>query len=160
AQTGGALRRLRGRPGRGRSEEPRLRTPLSGRRSHPHRCGGQPGAWRARRATPSGARSRGAGRGRASRRSSEAEGRPAQAEGGSPPAEGSSNDLQERLARLEGQVQRAIELIGTLRSENARLTGDRRSLETRVVEVTAEAEGLRTRLGVITRLEMEQRRLL
>jgi FtsZ-binding cell division protein ZapB len=91
--------------------------------------------------------------------SSDAEGRPAQAER-PPQADGRPNDVQERLARLEQQVQRAIELIGTLRAENARLTGERRSLETRVAEVTTEAEGLRTRLGVITRLEMEQRRLL
>jgi FtsZ-binding cell division protein ZapB len=70
------------------------------------------------------------------------------------------HELQERLTVLEQQVQRAIELIGTLRAENARLTAERRSLEARVADVTAEAEGLRVRLGAVGRLEAEQRRLL
>jgi FtsZ-binding cell division protein ZapB len=70
------------------------------------------------------------------------------------------DDLQERLTVLDQQVQRAIELIGTLRAENARLTAERRSLEARVADVTAEAEGLRVRLGAVGRLEAEQRRLL
>jgi FtsZ-binding cell division protein ZapB len=69
------------------------------------------------------------------------------------------NDLQERLTVLEAQVQRAIELIGTLRAENARLIAERRSLEARVADVTREAEGLRVRLGAVGRLEAEQRRL-
>jgi FtsZ-binding cell division protein ZapB len=69
------------------------------------------------------------------------------------------DDLQERLTVLEQQVQRAIELIGTLRAENARLIVERRSLETRVADVTREAEGLRVRLGAVGRLEAEQRRL-
>jgi hypothetical protein len=71
-----------------------------------------------------------------------------------------SDDAQARLALLEEHVQRAIELIGTLRAENARLTAERRSFEGRVAELTAEAESLRVRLGVIGRLETEQRRLL
>ena len=71
-----------------------------------------------------------------------------------------SEDVQARLAVLEQHVQRAIELIGTLRAENARLSGERRTLDTRVADLTAEAEGLRTRLEVIGRLEAEQRRLL
>ena len=71
-----------------------------------------------------------------------------------------SEDVQARLALLEQHVQRAIELIGTLRAENARLSGERRTLDTRVADLTAEAEGLRTRLEVIGRLEAEQRRLL
>jgi hypothetical protein len=70
------------------------------------------------------------------------------------------NDVQERLTVLEQQVQRAIELIGTLRAENARLVVEHRTLEARVADVTAEAEGLRTRLEAIGRLEAEQRRLL
>jgi hypothetical protein len=37
---------------------------------------------------------------------------------------------------------------------------ERRSLETRVADLTAEAEGLRIRLEAIGRLEAEQRRLL
>jgi len=72
----------------------------------------------------------------------------------------SDDDVQARLGLLEQHVQRAIELIGTLRAENARLTTERRSLETRIAELTAEAEGLRVRLGAIARLESEQRRLL
>ena len=71
-----------------------------------------------------------------------------------------SEDVQARLAVLEQHVQRAIELIGTLRAENARLSGERRTLDARVADLTAEAEGLRTRLEVIGRLEAEQRRLL
>jgi FtsZ-binding cell division protein ZapB len=69
-------------------------------------------------------------------------------------------DVPERLAVLEQHVQRAIELIGSLRAENARLVTERRSLETRVADLTAEAEGLRIRLEAIGRLEAEQRRLL
>jgi FtsZ-binding cell division protein ZapB len=69
-------------------------------------------------------------------------------------------DVSERLAVLEQHVQRAIELIGSLRAENARLVTERRSLETRVADLTAEAEGLRIRLEAIGRLEAEQRRLL
>ena len=71
-----------------------------------------------------------------------------------------SDDVQARLTVLEEHVQRAIELIGTLRAENARLTTERRGLEARVTELTAEAESLRARFGVIGRLETEQRRLL
>jgi FtsZ-binding cell division protein ZapB len=71
-----------------------------------------------------------------------------------------SDDAQARLTLLEEHVQRAIELIGALRAENARLTGERQGLEARVADLTAEAESLRTRLGVIARLETEQRRLL
>jgi FtsZ-binding cell division protein ZapB len=68
--------------------------------------------------------------------------------------------VQERLTLLEQHVQRAIELIGTLRAENARLATERRALEARVADVTAEAEGLRDRLATLGRLEAEQRRLL
>ena len=71
-----------------------------------------------------------------------------------------TDDVRERLTVLEQQVQRAIELIGTLREENARLATERRTFEARVADVTAEAEGLRSRLGAIGRLEAEQRRLL
>ena len=71
-----------------------------------------------------------------------------------------SDDAQARLTVLEEHVQRAIELIGTLRAENARLTTERRVLEARAAELTAEAESLRARFGVIGRLETEQRRLL
>ena len=71
-----------------------------------------------------------------------------------------TEDVQERLTLLEQHVQRAIELIGTLRAENAQLATERRSLEARVADLTAEAEGLRARLAAIGRLETEQRRLL
>ena len=71
-----------------------------------------------------------------------------------------TEDVQERLGLLEQHVQRAIELIGTLRAENSRLSAERRSFDARVAELTAEAEGLRTRLEMIGRLEAEQRRLL
>jgi FtsZ-binding cell division protein ZapB len=71
-----------------------------------------------------------------------------------------TDDVQARLAQLEAHVQRAIDLIGTLRAENARLTTERRSLEARVAELVAEAESLRARFGVIGQLETEQRRLL
>ena len=71
-----------------------------------------------------------------------------------------TDDVQERLALLEQHVQRAIELIGTLRAENARLAAERRRLEARVADLTAEAESLRSRFGAIGRLEAEQRRLL
>jgi FtsZ-binding cell division protein ZapB len=71
-----------------------------------------------------------------------------------------TEDAQARLTLLEQHVQRAIELIGTLRAENTRLVTERRSLDARVADLTAEAEGLRTRLEVIGRLEAEQRRLL
>jgi FtsZ-binding cell division protein ZapB len=72
----------------------------------------------------------------------------------------SDESVQARLALLEEHVQRAIELIGTLRAENTRLVTERRGLETRIADLTAEAEGLRVRLGAIARLETEQRRLL
>jgi hypothetical protein len=72
----------------------------------------------------------------------------------------SDDDVQARVTLLEEHVQRAIELIGTLRAENARLSAAHRSLEPRIAELTAEAEGLRVRLGAIARLEAEQRRLL
>jgi FtsZ-binding cell division protein ZapB len=71
-----------------------------------------------------------------------------------------TGDVQERLTLLEQHVQRAIELIGTLRAENARLGTERRSLEARVADLTAETEGLHTRLAAIERLETEQGRLL
>jgi FtsZ-binding cell division protein ZapB len=71
-----------------------------------------------------------------------------------------SDDVQERLALLEQHVQRAIELIGALRAENSHLAADRRRLEARVTDLTAEAESLRSRFGAIARLEAEQRRLL
>jgi FtsZ-binding cell division protein ZapB len=71
-----------------------------------------------------------------------------------------TEDAQARLELLEQHVQRAIDLIGTLRAENARLATERRGLEARIVELTAEAEALRVRLGAIARLETEQRRLL
>jgi FtsZ-binding cell division protein ZapB len=70
------------------------------------------------------------------------------------------DDVQERLTLLEQHVQRAIDLIGTLRGENAQLAADRRRLEARVADLTAEAESLRSRFGAIARLEAEQRRLL
>jgi hypothetical protein len=54
-----------------------------------------------------------------------------------------SDDVQERLALLEQHVQRAIELIGALRAENSQLAADRRRLEARVTDLTAEAESLR-----------------
>ena len=56
-----------------------------------------------------------------------------------------SDDVQARLTLLEEHVQRAIELIGTLRAENARLTAERRGVEGRVADLTKEAEGLRYR---------------
>jgi FtsZ-binding cell division protein ZapB len=71
-----------------------------------------------------------------------------------------SEDVRERLTVLEEHVQRAIELIGTLRAENARLAAERRDLETRVADLTRESEGLRSRLAAAGRLEAEQRRLL
>jgi hypothetical protein len=71
-----------------------------------------------------------------------------------------TGDVQERLTLLEQHVQRAIELIGTLRAENAQLATERRRLEARLADLTAEAEGLHTRLAAIGRLETEQRRLL
>jgi hypothetical protein len=71
-----------------------------------------------------------------------------------------TEDAQARMELLEQHVQRAIDLIGTLRGENARLGAERRGLEARIVELTAEAESLRVRLGAIARLETEQRRLL
>jgi hypothetical protein len=71
-----------------------------------------------------------------------------------------TGDVQERLTLLEQHVQRAIELIGTLRADNAQLTTERRSLEARVSDLTAETERFRTRLAAIGRLETEQGRLL
>jgi len=71
-----------------------------------------------------------------------------------------TEDVQERLTLLEQHVQRAIELIGTLRAENAQLATERRRLEARAADLTVEAEGLRARLAAIGRLETEQRRLL
>ena len=72
----------------------------------------------------------------------------------------SDDDVQARVTLLEQHVQRAIDLIGALRAENARLAAERRGLDTRIAELTTEAEGLRVRLGAIGRLETEQRRLL
>jgi len=65
-----------------------------------------------------------------------------------------------RLHVLEQHVQRAIELIETLRAENARLGQDRAALTQRVEALMREVDQLREREQACERLEAEHRRLL
>ncbi len=69
-------------------------------------------------------------------------------------------DVETRLLLLEQQVQRAIELIETLRAENARLAGERTALGERLEALTREAAALRQREQALGPLEAERRRLL
>lgn len=70
------------------------------------------------------------------------------------------SDAASRLALLEQHVQRAIELIGTLRDQNARLTAERAALGRRVEGLGHELEALREREQVLGRIETEYRRLV
>jgi phage host-nuclease inhibitor protein Gam len=72
----------------------------------------------------------------------------------------SAPDVMERLRLLEEQVQRAIERIGELRAENARLRAERGDAEPRVAALTAEIAALRQKAEALARLEVEHRRLL
>ncbi len=69
-------------------------------------------------------------------------------------------EASDRLAALEQHVQRAIELIGSLRVENAGLTEERAGLLARVEALTAEIGVLRHREQALARLEAEHRRVL
>lgn len=69
-------------------------------------------------------------------------------------------EASERLLVLEQHVQRAIELIGTLRAENERLTRERAGLVERLDALTAEVGALRQREQAFGRLETDHRRLL
>ena len=155
AQPGGALRRLRGRRRSGpvgrasptacstRRTTGRSPTPRSTGRTPRSSSGFGPSS-APRCAAPTGPAGRGMTPGR--HRPKAVQSRPSTA----PAAEDDpmTDDAQARLALLEQHVQRAIELIGTLRAENARLTAERRAVDGRVADLTAEAEGLRTRLAV------------
>lgn len=69
-------------------------------------------------------------------------------------------DAAERLALLEQHVQRAIELIETLRADNTRLGEERAALAQRVEALTKEVAALRQREEALVRLEADHRRLL
>lgn len=69
-------------------------------------------------------------------------------------------DAAERLALLEQHVQRAIELIETLRADRTRLAEEGAALTTRVEALTREVATLRQREEALSRLEGEHRRLL
>ncbi len=69
-------------------------------------------------------------------------------------------DPSERLALLEQHVQRAVELIATLRADNARLVEERGALAERVEVLTVDLAALRQREQALARLEVEHRRLL
>lgn len=71
-----------------------------------------------------------------------------------------TGEAAERLAVLEQHVHRAVELIGTLRGENARLLEERAALSARLAQLEAEAHDLRTRAAALERLEAEHRRLV
>lgn len=71
-----------------------------------------------------------------------------------------TGDAAERLTLLEQHVQRAIQLIGTLRADNARLQQERAALDARAAELQGEAESLRARVATLGQLEGEHRRLL
>lgn len=70
------------------------------------------------------------------------------------------SEASDRLALLEQHVQRAVELIGSLRAENARLVEERAGLLARMEASTAEIGALRQREQALVRLEAEHRRLL
>lgn len=69
-------------------------------------------------------------------------------------------DPGERLAVLEQQVQRAIDLIETLRAANRRLTEEREALAQRLEALTTEVGTLRQRDQGLARLEAERKELL
>lgn len=69
-------------------------------------------------------------------------------------------EASERLSLLEQQVQRAIELIGSLRADNARLVRERDAQIERVEALTKEVAALRAREAALSRLEGDHRRLL
>ena len=69
-------------------------------------------------------------------------------------------EATERLALLEQHVQRAVELIATLRADNARLVEERAALAERVEASTVDLAALRQREQALARLEVEHRRLL
>jgi FtsZ-binding cell division protein ZapB len=69
-------------------------------------------------------------------------------------------EATERLALLEQQVQRAVELIERLRAENARLTTERAELAQRMTGLEREAAAARSRGDAMARLEAEHRRLV
>jgi chromosome segregation ATPase len=69
-------------------------------------------------------------------------------------------DVAERFATLEREIQRAVELIGSLREENRRLRDEHRELSRRVEGLTAELGTLRHREQVLGRVEGQRRQLL
>lgn len=80
------------------------------------------------------------------------------------PAPGESRpageDATARLALLEQHVQRAIELIGTLRHDNARLSRERAELFARATALENEVAALRHQVAALGRLGAEHRRLV
>lgn len=69
-------------------------------------------------------------------------------------------DPPERLTLLEQHVQRAVELIETLRGEKARLERDNAELARRLEAQGRELAELRERLTGLGQVEAERRRLL
>ena len=70
------------------------------------------------------------------------------------------DDLVARLALLDAEVQRAIELVTALRETVARLTREKADLTAKLAGLANEAEHLRGRDSGRTRLEVEHRRLV
>jgi FtsZ-binding cell division protein ZapB len=70
------------------------------------------------------------------------------------------SDVTDRLGLLERQVQHAIDLIESLRAENARLAQERQTLGERVDALTRELGDARQREQALARLETDHRRLL
>jgi FtsZ-binding cell division protein ZapB len=68
-------------------------------------------------------------------------------------------EIGERLAALEREVQRAVELIGSLREDARQLREERAALTERVEGLTREIEALRDRSQTLARLQEEHRRL-
>jgi len=70
------------------------------------------------------------------------------------------SDVADRFLLLERQVQRAIDLIETLRAENARLSQERKTLGERVEALTRELGDARQREQALARVEADHRRLV
>ena len=70
------------------------------------------------------------------------------------------SEAGERLQLLEQHVQRAIELIESLRAENDRLVRERARLSAEVEALTKEVAAARQREQALAKIETEHRRLL
>jgi FtsZ-binding cell division protein ZapB len=70
------------------------------------------------------------------------------------------SEASERMQLLESHVQRAVELIETLRADNDRLARERARLATEVDTLSRELGSLRQREQALAKVETEYRRLV